>query len=364
VDSVPPLDASDDEKDKCWRTWAAKEIQQRAVLGHYLLDGLVARMSDGMPSVRHTANRMRPPSSEPVFEARTADEWISNLRTHQTMQFSFRSIVHSLFQPVGQNQLLHHHFFSAFSFRVILEGLQSLVSDCDSEDFPILGVPAKSELRQALAQVHENITNSPNLSDSERLETLLRWHTICLDACINSSLLCRSVCARYEIIQHVCPVQGTIDSEIDIITWVHTSDSRRAFLHAIAIQEIVEQLPRGRAHVIHIPSSLFAAATVYCVFALGGQNSVNTPHIIDWQTALSTDFDSSIMPGQPDSISRSETKRYMRGEYSSVFGKMGNTQNLLYELNSMQKLFRCLCSQWGIAYDMADVLDQWHALCH
>lgn len=364
MDHLPSLDASDAEKDQCWRTWAARETQQRAVLGHYLLDGLVSRTSGGMPSVRHTANRLGPPSIESAFEAQNADEWISHLKSSEEVQFSFRNIVHSFFRPTDPNQLLQHHNFSGFSLRIILEGIQSLVPDCDSEDFPILGVPTKFELRQALAQVQWSIINSPNLSSSERLETLLRWHTICLDACIDSSLLCRSICTRYDIVQHVCPGQGGVDPETDIITWVHTEDSRRALLHAIAIQNIVETLPRGRAHVIHIPSSLFAAATVYCVFSLGGQTSVNTPTIVDWQTALSTNFNSSLMPGQPDSISQSETKRYMRGEYASVFGKIGTTQNLLYELNSMQKLFRCLCSQWGIAYDMADVLDKWHALCH
>jgi hypothetical protein len=30
----------------------------------------------------------------------------------------------------------------------------------------------------------------------------------------------------------------------------------------------------------------------------------------------------------------------------------------------MQKLFRCLSSQWGIAYDMEDIIDQWMSLCH
>jgi hypothetical protein len=135
-------------------------------------------------------------------------------------------------------------------------------------------------------------------------------------------------------------------------------------LHAIAIQDIVEQLPRGRAHVIHIPSSLFAAATIFCVFSLGGLASVNIPSMVDWETVLSSNYDHRTFPGQPDSISQSETKRYIRGEYSTMFGAVGVTKNLLYELNSMQKLFRCLCSQWGIAYDMEDVLDQWNALCH
>lgn len=363
MDHLPSLDASDPEKDRCWRTWAAREIQQRAVLGHYILDGLVSRMSGGMPSVRHTANRLAPPSMESAFEAQTADEWITRLKSQEKVQLSFRNILHSLFSPTDESQLFHHHKFSAFAFRVILEGIQSLVSDSDSDDLPILGMPNKSELRDALSQVQWSITNSPHLSSSERLETLLRWHTICLDSCIDSSLLCRSVCARYDIVQHVCP-GGAIHPGTDTITWMQTEDARRTLLHAIAIQDIVEQLPRGRAHVIHIPSSLFAAATVYCVFSLGGQTSVNTPSIVHWQTVLSTYFDSSLVPGQPDSISQSETKRYMRGEYSSIFGKMGTTKNLLYELNSMQKLFRCLYSQWGIAYDMADIIDKWHVLCH
>jgi hypothetical protein len=42
----------------------------------------------------------------------------------------------------------------------------------------------------------------------------------------------------------------------------------------------------------------------------------------------------------------------------------GATRNLMYELNSMQKLFRCLTSQWGISIDMEVVMDQWIALCH
>jgi hypothetical protein len=92
--------------------------------------------------------------------------------------------------------------------------------------------------------------------------------------------------------------------------------------------------------------------------------TVNVPSLVDWQTVLSTNYESCSIPGQPDSISQSETKRYMRGEYSPVFGTQGATKNLLYELNSMQKLFRCLCSQWGIAYDMEDIMDQWIALCH
>jgi hypothetical protein len=59
-----------------------------------------------------------------------------------------------------------------------------------------------------------------------------------------------------------------------------------------------------------------------------------------------------------------ETRKYLRGGFAGLFEKRGTAKNLLYELNSMQKLFRCLSSQWGIAHDMEDIVDQWMLLSH
>lgn len=155
---------------------------------------------------------------------------------------------------------------------------------------------------------------------------------------------------------------------MDLVSWANTEDARRALVHAIAIQEIVEQLPRGRAHVIHIPSSLFAAATVYCVFSLAGQSMVGLPGVVDWMSVLSTGYDEigvGERGGEGEEGDVRETKKYIRGEFVGMNGRgMGASKNLLYELNSMQKLFRCLSSQWGIAFDMEDVIDQWISLCH
>jgi hypothetical protein len=201
------------------------------------------------------------------------------------------------------------------------------------------------------------------MSEPERLEIFLRWHTLCLDACKDSSLLCRSVCSRYGVTQHVCPGRDSKKTELDLVSWANTEDARRALLHATAIQEIVERLPRGRAHVIHIPNSLFASAAVYCAFSLAGLTTVNLPSSVDWQSVLSSGYESVPAIGTPDGDA-SETRRYIRGELANLVGSVGVAENLLYELNSMQKLFRCLSSQWGIAYDMEDVIDQWMSLCH
>lgn len=377
--SLPSINASDADKNTAWRFWAAKEIQQRALLGHYLVDGLISRMSGEIPSARHAANQLCLPSTEAAFEARTADDWLAAMNSQpETQQPSFRKIISSLFLPSSQSQNLIKPDCSAFSLRVVLEGLQSLVPDCDNDndDYDsLIGVPTKSSLRRALAQVHSSIAGA-EISEPERLELFLRWHTICLDLCKDSSLLCRAVCARYQIIQHVCPGAqhqqnfGSQVRDVDLVSWAQTEDARRALLHAIAIQEIIEQLPRGRAHVIHIPSSLFASATVYCVFSLAGQTTVALPETVDWQSVLSSGYDSHSASDILDELREGTrgTKRYLSGSMGAGLmmgtGAGGASKNLLYELNSMQKLFRCLCSQWGIAYDMEEVIDQWISLCH
>lgn len=366
-DEIPSGDASDAEIDHQWRLWAAKEIQQRALLGNYVLDGLISRMSGEVASVRHTANPLGLPSNETLFEARTSREWLSIFRSQPmpNPQQSFRSIFRSLFQP-HSNGFLSDPPYSAFSFRVILEGLQSLVSDCENDDLAIVGVPTKTELRRALAEVYASIKRSTYIPLSDRLELLLRWHAICLDACVESLTLCRSICSRYKINQHIYG-GGTGRTDLDLERWTSTEEARRALLHAISIQEIVEQLPRGRAHVIHIPISLYVAAAVYAISSLTGLTTVSIPNSIDWKDVLSTDNDPCVILAELSTSSvLSETKRYIygTGKWTGAANEAGRNLNLFYELNSMQKLFRCLSSQWGIAFDMEEVLDAWITLCH
>ncbi|KAL3461111.1 hypothetical protein BJX64DRAFT_171854 [Aspergillus heterothallicus] len=363
TEDVPFPNASSSEKDHKWRAWAAREIQQRALLAYYILDGLVAQMSGDGASTRHVANPLTLPSSEAAFDANSADEWLTHMRSQKPDQPSFRLIFRSLFPPIGSFRPLDYHL-SAFSLRVILEGLQSLVSDSDEYDLTAVGVPGRSDVRRALAQVHETITMSIHLSAPERLEVLLRWHTICLDTMINSTVLCRHVCTLHEIPQHVSGGSRTLRSNFDMLNWVHTEDARRALLHAIAIQDIIEQLPRGRAHVIHMPSSLFAAATVYVAFALAGVANIHLPRTIVWQDALLSHADLNLGCENTRPSTGSETSRFVvEGRTDSPPG-VAATRNLLYEMNSMQKLFRCLISQWGIAHDMEEIVNQWITLCH
>ncbi|KAJ5754060.1 uncharacterized protein N7511_008213 [Penicillium nucicola] len=362
MDNLPSLDASMEEKEHQWRIWSAREIQQRALLAYYVLDGLVAQMSGDGASARHVANSLSLPSSEEAFDAATADEWLAHLHSQTPDQTSFRVIFRSLFPPVGSFRPLDYHF-SAVALRVVLEGLQSLISDSDDNELAV-GVPGQSDVRRALAQVHETISMSIHFTAAERLELLLRWHTVCLDTMINSTVLSRHVCSRYNIPQHVSGGCRTVHPGFDLTQWANSEDARRAVLHAVAIQDIVEQLPRGRAHVVHMPSSLFAAATIYVAMSLASVSTVNLPRNIVWQDALLSHADLNLGPEDMRPRSGSETRRFVESDRGAEVLVTGAKRNLLYELNSMQKLFRCLSSQWGIAHDMEDIVAQWIQLCH
>ncbi|OQV05806.1 Fungal specific transcription factor domain-containing protein [Cladophialophora immunda] len=311
LESVPSPDAAESEKEYQWRLWVAREIQQRALLAHYMLDGLISQMSGEPTSVRHATNQLTLPSDEAAFEASTADEWISYMQASASFQApSFRSILRRLFHPMDESSWLDTTL-SAFSYKVILEGLQSLISDDDSEEGTAVGVPTRGEVRAALNQVYESIRLNPTLSSADRFETLLRWHAICLDTNVDSSLLCRNLCAKYAITQHIWRNGHGPKSNIDLAAWVITPAARSALLHAMAIQEIIEQLPRGRAHAIHMPSSLFAAATVYSVFALGGQPALKIPSTVVWQDVLLCEHPSGSRGCEPPPSSTTSASSYL-----------------------------------------------------
>jgi hypothetical protein len=114
-----------------------------------------------------------------------------------------------------------------------------------------------------------------------------------------------------------------------------------------------------------MPSSLFAAATIYVVFSLAGVATVNLPRTIVWQDALLSHSDLHLGHDDIRPPSGSETRRFVETEQAITSTLPGGAvRNLLYELNSMQKLFRCLSSQWGVARDMEDIVAQWIQLCH
>ncbi|KAF2403453.1 hypothetical protein EJ06DRAFT_579488 [Trichodelitschia bisporula] len=364
MEELPAATASKPEIDRQWRLWVARELQQRALLAHYILDGLNAQVSGKVASLRHTSNQLCLPGEEAAFMALSAEEWLSHMQSKPVQLPTFRSIFNHIFSPTPQPDL-HTLPFSAFSLKVILEGVQSMLSDCDDEGETSVGVPGKVDIRRALARMYDCIVLRPSLSTEDRYETLLRWHALGLDTVISSTTLCQVVCRRQGIAQHLWDGSRVTRPGPDLVAWAGTHDARRALLHALQMQEIVESLPRGRAHTIHMPICLFSAATVYSVFLLAGLATVRVPVVVDWKDVVYTSDDPSVALAElTGSVYISDTVRFLRGEPVGNFAIAPRMRNLLYEFNSMQKLFGCLKTQWGVASDMQDVIDQWIMMCH
>ncbi|KAF1988401.1 C2H2 type zinc finger domain protein [Aulographum hederae CBS 113979] len=362
LNHLPDFTASNQDKDRQWRVWIAREIQQRSILSHYILDGLVAKLYGSGTAVRHASNQLTTPGSEAAFSANTAEEWLCIMRGELVNKITFKSIYRMAFSSTGDSSAIGYSL-PALSLKVVLEGMQCFLSDNDDDEDTPIGIPSRADIRRALARIYDCITQNPTLSSTERLEIHLRWHSISLDTTANTTLLGRHICSNYNIEQHIWPniKAGTLAA--DPATWANTPDARRALLHAFAIQDIVEQLPRGRAHAINMPSALFTAATVYAVYPIAGNVNVRIPTMVDWNDVLCTTAGSNMAltasAGFP-----STTTQYVRGDAVPDQGLNMTTRNLLYEFNSMQKLFGCLKTQWGVASDMEQVIDQWIRLCH
>ena len=349
---LPAVSASQDQKMHHWKTWVAREIQKRALMSHYMLDGLIAHMQGNSTSVRHTSNTLRLPSFEGAFQCTSVDQWLRYMHTIQQHHHSFRDVYKQLFVDLDPQHPVQQSC-SNLCLRVLLEGVQSIIADSDSDDGAIINPPDRSQISYALCWIYDSAQNSADISDVERLEVLLRWHAVCLEAVAKTPQLCNYICTHWNVQQGLWPNRNLRDQNYNLPDLVSRADGRKALLHATAIQNIVEHLPSGRAHAVHTPSSLFAAATIYGVYAFTGAAHVRYPSVIDWKDVARSGDD--FVTGQ------SETIQYVTSGHISLQYATTTSKNVFYELNSVQKHFRSMATQWGIASDMERVIGQWIA---
>ena len=359
---APSPDDPEAEKMHRWKLWAAREIQLRALLAHYVLDGQISQYSGSPTCARHAANPLGLPCSDSTFGANSVDEWITQMDATRQPETSFREIFCSLFytqsafQDIGQAM-------SSFSSRILLEGLRSLILEDNEAGGPVVGTPIRHEICTALGHLYGYIQRNTHFSTADRSEALIRWHAISLDLATESTQLCRKLCHQLGIKQNIFGGAKKDRHTFDAKIWITTVDARRALLHAVAIHEIAEGLPIGRSRAIHIPSSLFAAATVYCAFALAGASVLTLPYIAEWENFV--DVYMNLTPNGPltsSSGTGSDVKDFLFGLHP-LTNAPSITRNMLYDLNLLQMFLRFSSQQWGVCSEMESLLGQWISLC-
>lgn len=371
--AIPGLEAEPAVKEAAWRTWVAAEVQRRATLGHYVLDGLISHASGSAPSARHPTNKIAAACSDAAFAAKTADEWIVQMAyLDHAMPFSdlfIKVCAKDYMQTPPQLQL------SRLSIMVLLEGLQSLIAELHDVSSPALGTIPASQLIQGLMNIHEgHLSTSRSV---EILQTLIRWHAVCIELCTPTISLYRRVCDAYEVPQVLSgiPVRGW-SRPFDLAIWAQSIDAFRAVLHSISIIRLVNEIPGSHTHAMHIPGCLFSSAMILIAVHLWNKKKVKIPKEWRWQDVwvgvLSKNDTFGEAQGVDDiSVPASAQSRGVASpnlvdftgarELLSVLNPTGASDamtevDLMQDVNSVQISLKTVASRWGISAQMEDII--------
>lgn len=355
-DEIPTFDSHETSAvtDHKWRAWAAKETQLRALLGHYVLDGQISDYTGGPACQRHTSHSLPIPTDDFIFEAVDSSQWREKIASRRARSSHFSSLFSSIF---SENVHIRHlgTSLSSLSASVLLEGLKSLVAERIKPGTTVVGIPSHRDISRGLGRLNKFILQSTSMSEVSKQVALLRWHTICLDAAVNFSWLCRNLCCKFNVEQRI--IGGRDTPSLDLDSWVHTPQARLGLLHATNMFRILQALPVMQTQMFHVPEAVFSAGIVFCGFLLGGITTIAVPDAADWDSVILMDLDTPL-----DTVINeldSEVWCYL----NSSFNGPVKSQNILYDLNVFSRSLKSLEQPWGVSIYMHHVLEQLSSRC-
>jgi len=338
-----------------WRSWAASEVRNRALLGHYILDGLISQ-SSGLPnSTRHTINNMPLPCSDEVFDAKSADAWVKATKEmHQFESSNVRLLLVELFnfdKPFTSDLLPH------MAVPAVLEALQSLISESHEAGGPSVGLPSRENIGLGLWRLFATQIKHQKRPSADELDLSIRWHMLCISLCVDPSNLIHTLCLRGGIQQRLY-TKGNLSSGewFEFDTWKKSHLARRAVLHALSILSRVQRLPLGKVQALHLPLALHTSAIILIAVGSNSTNRVHEPDCVCWQTVCDI-RNCDHAPGDISDANTAWTMNYLlTGQVAR--GSLLRDRNFLQEIHTIQGILRSFMSIWGVAKDMSQLIDQ------
>jgi hypothetical protein len=361
-EDLPNADTPEEEKLCRWKSWAALETRRRAILGHYILDGLIAQSSGSAPSARHVVNSIGAACTEAAFFAQTIDDWVAAMQGSPTVEQPMSTVYASLFRL---DYVSSPTPLSEFSISVVLEGLQSLVSDLQEAISPAVGVIPQREIISALINLYEgSIMTIGSHPTPDRLPLLLRWHTICLELAVPSAVLFETIRSSHKSLR--CLSWTTINSPhprlADLEQWSRSAAGMRALLHAIAIKQLLSEIPLSRALSPHIPNAIFSSAVVFSAMCLYNTCTVKLPtHFLwndAWFTVLQQEPDMSQLTLKPDNSDSAITSDDVLKQLEAGGSVQKRSVNLLKDINFLQLSLTTIASRWTLSIDLENIIGQ------
>jgi hypothetical protein len=340
---------------KRWKGWVADEVQRRVILGHYVLDGLLTNFSGQPTAVRHTANPILLPSRDSLFEAKSAAQWLEEMNREEECNISFRDVYVKIFDPQSAFEDLP---LTSLSIRVILEALQSLIYEHHEAGGYTIGTPSKAEIGRALVRLyHTHIQRLPSFE--ERVDHAIRWHVVCIRLAVETASLAKQICDLYEFPQDLHDCESQTSGLTDFSGWVDSIDARRALLHAVALADICLEVNLGRAHEIHLPMSVYTAATIYTSVIINAcqlerKPTIWVPKVENWHQV----WDSETGGALSDTLMRGSVATFLSGTNGNL-GDSAVRKNMSDELNGLFLLMQQLQPFWGVTGEMSKIVKQW-----
>jgi hypothetical protein len=331
-----------------WKSWAARETQLRALLGHYILDSIIAQNTGGLTCQRHTANPMPIACDAALFNAATVEEWISIAITSPSDQHSFQQYLNELFATAPSLSTCKPSLTQLNSM-VVLEALNSLVVEANEIIQSVVGLPSKSSISEALARFYTHTVDSCTATTGEKLGTRLRWHMVSLECSSASSQLCRQLCALYGVDQKLLS-HRRFDSAFELRRWSRSDEAKSALWHATAIVDILPQIPLGCITSINIPSTIFAAAIVYCGFLAAACSITGNGATLDAGACMTVVWDRHDLDNQVTG------NNHQLGQFR--VNRPLKKRNLYYDSKGLSDTLHSLSQTWGIAGAMHEMIEQ------
>lgn len=351
LSGLPDFDLPEADKNTLWKTWAATEVQRRAILGHYILDGLISQASGSPASARHLINSLGTACSDAAFAAKTADEWILEITRSNQSQIPVCEAFTQIFAPNYSESPLQLSHFSTF---VMIEGLQSLIADLHEIRGPVFGTVSQSQIVQAMLNIHQGNIVPETASDFHRLPLLIRWHCVFIETTAPSIAIYRWLCDHYELPQVLGGIHAKSQlGNLNLIQWVGQADAFRAVLHAISITRLLDNLPLSQIYrAMHIPTAVFTSAMIIATKCLFNGPVIKIPERYTWFDVWKGHLFANT---DQESLNSSGPEDVLRDLGASG---QGDTMviNLLDELNSLQVILKTVASRWGVSAQMGDII--------
>ncbi|KAJ5719500.1 hypothetical protein N7493_007078 [Penicillium malachiteum] len=296
--------------------------------------------------------------SDAAFTAETVDEWIDHVTDllYPDSQLAISEAFTRIFDSEYSRCSLRLSRLSVF---VIIEGIQSVIADFHETSGLVFGAISEEQIIKAMLNIHRNIEPSSFLApplDPSNIPALIRWHSVFIELTAPSISIYRALCNRYELPQVIGGIHAkSRNQDLDLDEWVMKPDTLRAFLHAITIIRLLENLPLSQVHTMHIPTAVFASAMVIAPICILDRNTIEVPVEYSWVNVWDSRHASAINLVEL----RDKMLVYIESQYCDT-----TMVSLLEMMNSLQVILKTVASQWGVSAQMRDIIARLAAIAH